>query len=46
MYLVFKESFGDYLYVNKDFDSKKRMVEMFYVGILEFVKKYIFCNVF
>lgn len=45
VYSAFKESLGDYLYVNKDFDSKKRMVEMFHAGTPESVKKHILCNV-
>ena len=44
VYSAFKESLGDDLYVNKHFDNKKRMVEMFHAGTPESVKKHILCN--
>ena len=44
VYLAFKERLGDDLYVNKHFDSKKRLVEMFHAGTPESVKKHILCN--
>ena len=44
VYSAFKESLGDDLYVNRHFDSKKRLVEMFHAGTPESVKKYILCN--